>query len=156
MELKGASAKKYLNCSWLSQILLLPLWGSLIVFWHDALSICITGKDWAGIWREWPRSSLSSQPPWRCLWPSSSTSRMQPDPLEWQSYLAFRPVCLRTHPWLSDSLKDTRIWIRAVSGDSFHFINKTFIRAHTLAKTGHFLRITSTVKEYGHCKFKGR
>ena len=62
MELKGASAKKYLNCSWLSQILLLPLWGSLIVFWHDALSMCITGKDWAGIWREWPRSSLLLSP----------------------------------------------------------------------------------------------
>ena len=155
MELKGASAKKYLNCSWLSQILLLPLWGSLIVFWHDALFICITGR--LGRYLE---GMAKVQPffsaPLEILWPSSSTSRMQPDPLEWQSYLAFRPVCLRTHPWLSDSWKDTRIWIRAVSGDSFHFINKTFIRAHTFAKTGHLLRISLTVKEYGHCKFKGR
>ena len=94
--------------------------------------------------------------PLEILWPSSSTSRMQPDPLEWQSYLAFRPVCSRTHPWLSDSWKDTRIWIRAVSGDSFHFINKTFIRAHTFAKTGHFLTISWNVKEYGYCRLKGR
>ena len=155
MELKITSAKKYLNCSWLGQILLLPLWGSLIVFWHGALSMCITGKDWTGIWREWPRSSLSSQPPWRSCDPLHQLLECSPT-LWWQSYLAFRPVCSRTHPWLSDSWKDTRIWIRAVSGDSFHFINKTFIRAHTFAKTGHFLTISWNVKEYGYCRLKGR
>ena len=134
MALKFISEKNYLNASCLSQILLLPLWGSLIVFWHDALSMCITGKDWAGTWREWPSSSLllsllgDLMNPLHQLLECSSTLR---------SAYRISHVGQFTHVLTHGCqvLERTSVFeTRAVSGNSFHFISKTFIRAHTFAK----------------------
>ena len=140
MELKVISAKNYIYASWLSQILLLPLWGSLIVFWHDALSMCITGKDWAGIWREWPRSSLllsllgDLMNPLHQLLECSSTLRSGCLISHFGQFAHVLTHSFQVLEWTS--VFETR----AVSGDSFHFISKSFIRAHAFAKNWALLK----------------
>ena len=120
MEIIGIS-NKLLNRFWPSQILLLSLSGGLVVFWHYALSICIVSKDWTGIWREWPGSSFllcllgDLMNPLHQVLECSSTRG---------SYLAFGPVFPHTHHFCQ-VLEWTSIFeTGAVSGDSFHFIDK--------------------------------
>ena len=133
MEIIGTS-NKLLNRFWPSQILLLSLSGGLVVFWHYALSICIMSKDWAGIWREWPGSSFLlsllgdlMNPLHQLLECSSTLGSGYRIPHLGQFSHVLTHGC-QVLEWAS-ILK-----ARAVCSDSFHFISKSFIWAHTFAK----------------------
>ena len=114
--------------------------------------MCITSKDWAGIWREWPRSSLLLSLPGDFMNPLHQLlecsslgvavlSRISAN-LPTYSPIVFR---LNGHP----SLKPGQFPV-------IPFVSSTRdLYGHTsLPKAGHFLTISSTVKEYGHRRFK--
>ena len=94
----------------------------------------ITGKDWAGIWREWPRSSLllsllgDLMNPLHQLLECSSTLRSGCLISHFGQFAHVLTHSFQVLEWTS--VFETR----AVSGDSFHLISKSFIRAHTFAK----------------------
>ena len=96
--------------------------------------MCITGKDWAGIWREWPRSSLLLSLLGDLMNPLYQL--LECSPTLWSgSLISHFGQFARVLTHGCQILEGTSVFeTRAVFDDSFHFINKTCIWAHTFTK----------------------